>query len=130
MIKSVWLSVVRIVRQLVGKPESWLSDSGKGPIEQIGRMINVKTSIRGLSIRLDNGKVICWRINRNVAENAVRALQHGLLMVSDQNMQTLSDSGESVLSILQESDCFDVTYMGGIWEVELKENCSINHTAE
>jgi hypothetical protein len=131
MVKSLWVSMVRIVRQLVGKPESWLSDSGRGPIEQTGKCINVTTSVRGLSIKLDNGKVVCWKVNRYAAESILRMLTAGESVVIDQATGMFrSDDGTVLLNVIEESECFRITNVNAGWLIQLKENCSINHTTE
>jgi hypothetical protein len=61
------LQAIAIVRQLRARPTSWLSDVGRGPIEKTGTAIAIKRSVRGLSIRLDNGSVVAWSVPAAVA---------------------------------------------------------------
>lgn len=61
------IQAIAIVRQLRSRPTSWLSDVGRGPIEKTGNAVAIKRSVRGLSIRLDNGSVVAWSVPAAVA---------------------------------------------------------------
>lgn len=61
------IQAIAIVRQLRARPTSWLSDVGRGPVEKCGSAVAIKRSVRGLSIRLDNGSVVAWTVPAAVA---------------------------------------------------------------
>lgn len=62
--------ITRLTRQ-IQSADAFISNSGRGDIGKEGRAFAVKTTGRGLTIKLDNGQRVVWRMTRSMAQAIV-----------------------------------------------------------
>lgn len=75
--KRTVFSVFKILRQIrrFKRFATWfLSDSGKGEKEYFGRIVSLRKSARGISLRLDSGKIVAWKLPSDKAAFVMGAL--------------------------------------------------------
>jgi len=56
-----------MVEQIV-TADAFLSDSGKGIKEYEGRVESVRRSVRGVTLLLNTGKQVCWKLSNVAAD--------------------------------------------------------------
>ena len=125
-------SALSIVSQLFrSKPTEYISNSGKGDKEVVGRFVRLEKTVRGLTVVVHNGeteKRVSWRMSEHTADYVMRLTVGATLHVPSHHLRELDDTGNETLGqFLSWCDLFKLI----IWErsqntVRLADDCIVN----